>query len=165
MVEQNDELVSIILRKDDLPSEVAEKLKSKEFQEAFDSLTEATQRFVALSKGVSGQSELNYTAALSCALSGLFESRADPVESKIFAVVQRQYRAESHRLDGCEVFQSVAEIIKQKRIPYSYVCSPKVSLFFMKPEDDTRLRATLLPYWPLLHLPSTEFQHLLTQQQ
>ena len=59
----------------------------------------------------------------------------------------------------------MAEIIKQKRIPYSYVCSPKVSLFFMKPEDDTRLRATLLPYWPLLHLPSTEFQHLLTQQQ
>ena len=59
---------------------------------------------MALSKGVSGQNELNYTAALSSALSGLFESKADPVESKIFALVQRQYRAESHRLDGCEVF-------------------------------------------------------------
>ena len=103
-VEQNDELVSVILRKEELTSEVAEKLKTTEFQVAFDSLVEATQRFVALSKGFSGQSELNYTAALSSALSGLFESRVGPVESKIFAVVQRQYRAESHRLDGCEVF-------------------------------------------------------------
>jgi hypothetical protein len=59
----------------------------------------------------------------------------------------------------------VAEILKQKRIPYSYVCSPKVSLFFMDPAAEKKLRPALLPYWPLFHLPSTEFQHLLTQQQ